>query len=362
MTGSPARWWGIWLTVAVLATAVLRALRGHIDLSHVEIVYLVLVLGASATGGGAVGLTVAAFAVAAIDFFFQVPFDEFAVDKGVDVYMLAAFLAAALVATALLARARHEAEEARRQAAETRRYAADAARAEAAADAARLKELALAAISHDLRTPLTTIKALAQSEPLAALPAGAAIGEQVDVLTALVDGAIDLTRAEQATLALDVGVNMAEDVLGAMVRQLRGVVGDRQLAVRADPGAPLAGEFDFVQTLRILTNLAENALRVSPAAGVVEVSARAAGEWLEFVVADRGPGIAAEHAETVFEPFVRLRGAGGASGHAGLGLAIARRLAAAQGGTLRHAPRTGGGTEFTLRVRRAEPSVDELPS
>lgn len=354
-------WWFAWFAAAAAVTGVLRAFRGGVDLQHVELIYLVLVLGASATGGGVLGVTMALASVASIDFFFQLPFDEFLVQKGVDMYVLLAFLATALVATALLTRARREAARARRQAAETRRYAAEVARAEAAADAAQLRELALAAISHDLRTPLTTIKVLAQSEPLAGLAAGAAIDEQVDVLVALVDGALDLTRVEQATFIPDLTINMAEDVLGAMTRRLRGVLAGRRLAVHTDSGEPLAGEFDFVQTLRILTNLVENALRVSEAGGVVDVAARASGDWVEFVVGDRGPGIPPEHAGAVFEPYARFGKTTGTAGRAGLGLSIAKRLAETQGGTLRHAPRSGGGTEFVLRLRRAEPEFDRPP-
>ncbi|MCC7195864.1 MAG: DUF4118 domain-containing protein [Gemmatimonadaceae bacterium] len=341
--------WAGWLLAMAAVTIVLRVTREAADLSHVELVYLLLVLGASATGGGAIGVVMAAASVACIDFFFQEPFDLISVDKRVDMLVLVTFLLTAMVATALLTRARRQAAEARRSAADARRFADEAARAEAAAEASRLKELTLAAMSHDLRTPLTSISAHAQALAAAGDPAGVTIAEQAALLSRLVEDALGFVETDIGTQARDVEVNTADDVIGALVRQTRPLLEGKHLVV--DIGSadqPLLGRFDFVQTLRILTNLVENALRYTAAGGSADVAVAAVGGWLQFTVADRGPGIAPSEAEAVFTPF--YRGGSRPAGRSGLGLAVARRLATVQGGTLTHASRPGGGTVFTLRL------------
>ena len=116
----------------------------------------------------------------------------------------------------------------------------------------------------------------------------------------------------------------------------------------------LTGRFDFVQSLRIVGNLIDNALRYTRAGGEVEVHATREGEWLAIRVADRGPGIPIAERERIFEPFYRPRSESPDVGHAGLGLSIARRLAELQGGRLHYEPRAGGGSVFTLVLPAAE--------
>lgn len=348
--------WAGWWFAAIGVTAALRMTRGNVDFAHVELLYLLLVLGASATDGGTLGVAVAAYSVVCIDFFFQEPYDRFSIDKRVDLSLLLTFLVTAMVATALLTRARRQAVEARRSAAEARRFAEEAARAEAAADAARLKELTLAAMSHDLRTPLTSIAAHAQSLAAAGNAAGRTIAEQAALLSQLVDDALGFAEADIASRSPEAEVNTVEDVVGALTRQTKGVLGGKRLVV--DLGAsdqPLLGTFDFVQTLRILTNLVENALRYTPEGSAVELRVASRDGWLEFKIADRGPGIAPSEAEAVFTPFYRSGSA--LAGRSGLGLAVARRLATVQGGTLIHESRPGGGTVFTVRLPSANAPV-----
>jgi two-component system sensor histidine kinase KdpD len=123
----------------------------------------------------------------------------------------------------------------------------------------------------------------------------------------------------------------------------------------ADAGAEaLTGEFDFVQSLRALVNLIENALKYSPSDTTVELGAVRRGTRLEFRVADRGPGVIASERQRVFEPFYRGPGSTADVGGAGLGLAIASRLAMEQGGAVRHEDRDGGGSIFTLSLLAAD--------
>ncbi|MCU0634261.1 MAG: ATP-binding protein, partial [Gemmatimonadaceae bacterium] len=213
----------------------------------------------------------------------------------------------------------------------------------------RVRDMVLGAVSHDLRTPITTIRTLAQ-HPVPAADSGARIDEQAARLERLVGNLLDLSRMRADAFPITPEPNVAEDLLGAVARQAHGVVRDATLAVQHDPtGELLLGRFDFAQLVRALGNLVDNALHVSPPGAVVDLSAAAEGEWLVFTVADRGPGIATDDAERIYAPFQRGHDAA-RDGGTGLGLAIARALAQAHGGWLRHTPRPGGGTTFRLAV------------
>ncbi|GJG85427.1 hypothetical protein tb265_06080 [Gemmatimonadetes bacterium T265] len=240
-------------------------------------------------------------------------------------------------------------------AAERVRLVAEAERAEALREADRMKDQLLAAVSHDLRTPLTTIKALAHDSARRGDANAAVIEEQADRLTRIVADLLDLSRARAGGVVVHPELNTAEDVVGALRRQVAGVLGagpqPRPLVVDLpvdDP--PLAGTFDFVATLRILGNLVENANKYAASGAPVELAAYAADGALVFEVRDRGPGVPAGERERIFTPFYRGAGAPADVGGAGLGLATARALAEAQGGTLAYAAREGGGSVFVLRL------------
>lgn len=233
---------------------------------------------------------------------------------------------------------------------------AEAERADAFRQADALKSALIASLSHDLRTPLTTIKALASNLRARALPEAASIEEEADRLNRLVTDLLDLSRLNAKAMPIRLELNTAEDLIGAAVQRVGGTTGSHRIVIRHDDAEAeaLTGEFDFVQSLRVLVNLIENALKYSPADAPVELSAARNGSRLEFRVADRGPGVAAQERQRVFEPFYRAPGVAADVGGAGLGLAIASRLAAEQGGELLYDDREGGGSVFTLALRSAD--------
>ena len=241
------------------------------------------------------------------------------------------------------------------------RLVAEAEHAEALREADRLKDIVLASVSHDLRTPLTTIKALAQSEALQGNASGAAIEEQADRLTRLVSDLLDLSRLKGGGFAAKSELNTADDLIGAAVRQTKGLFANRPLRTVIDLASPtLVGHFDFSQSLRVLCNLLENALRYSPPNECVELAARREGDTLVFSVSDRGPGVDPADVSRIFEPFYRSTNSPPDAGRAGLGLSIARTLAELQGGSLEYARRPGGGSVFSLRLPATELRADAL--
>jgi two-component system sensor histidine kinase KdpD len=239
---------------------------------------------------------------------------------------------------------------------ERARLAAEASHADALRAADRLKDALLASVSHDLRTPLTTIKALAH-DLRARDDRALIIEEEADRLNRLVADLLDLSRLQGGALPLNIALNAVDDLVGALVQRVTGILGDRILDIRfQDDSTLLVGRFDFVHALRILVNLIENAHKYSPPSRPVTLQVSRDGTVLRFAVVDHGPGIPAAERERIFEPFYRPAGVVPDSGSAGLGLSIARRLADLQGGTLDVAPSgaTNSGSTFILTLPAAD--------
>jgi two-component system sensor histidine kinase KdpD len=273
-------------------------------------------------------------ALMAFDWFFIPPYGTLAVDRPLDWALLLAFLVMSVVVTQLFRHAKSEA---------------------AAAQRAHLREAIVASVSHDLRTPLTTIKALAHDLAAEGDDRAELIEAEVDRLNVLVSDLLDLSRLNAGSLPMSIEANEAEDLLGAALQQVSGVSRDRTVSVTLDPENPLLfGRFDFTHTLRVVVNLIENALKYSPREQPIDISVKRDGAWLAFAVADRGPGVAADERVRIFEPFYRPEGVPADAKGVGLGLSIARGLAEVQGGTLSYGERSGGGSVFTLRV----PAID----
>ena len=230
------------------------------------------------------------------------------------------------------------------------RLEGEAEHARALREADELKNALLASVSHDLRTPLTTIKALAHDLRMEGHERAATIEDEADRLNRFVADLLDLSRLNAGSFTVAPEVNTVEDLFGAALRRVSGTLRERRLRVEADAGEPLlVGRFDFVHSLRIVVNLLENAARFSPDGATIDLGAVREGDELRIAVADRGPGVPPGEEERIFEPFYRPGGKFD-SGGAGLGLSIARRMAEAQGGTVRYEPREGGGSVFVLRL------------
>ena len=220
---------------------------------------------------------------------------------------------------------------------------------EALREADRVKDALLASVSHDLRTPLTTIRALANELRATGDERLVVIEEEAEHLNRLVTDLLDFSRIRSGSLPMETGLNAAEDLVGSMLQRLRGVRGHDRVDVTLPPGDLLIGRFDFVHALRALGNLVENALHhSSDDDGRVEVRVSREGDALCFAVLDRGPGVPPAERDRIFEPFQRAS----TTDHAGtgLGLAIAREVAEAQGGSITYHPRSGGGSVFELRL------------
>jgi two-component system sensor histidine kinase KdpD len=331
--------WIVWLALLASVTIGLIAIRDRINEAHVALAYLLVVQGGSARRGRAIGIVLALAAFVCFDLFFIPPFGTLAIQNPLNWLVLLAFLATSTLSAELI-------------------YRAQAERAAALEEAHRAKDAVLASVSHDLRTPLTTIKGIAHEIAEGGDDRALVIEEEANRLTALVAQLLDLSRLASGTTIVDAQPNEAEDLLGAAAQQVTGRLEGRELVIRVSPDDGLLfGRFDFSQTLRALVNLIENAAKFSPAGLPIEVAAARDGSWLVFTVADRGSGVPLTDRERIFEPFYRRAGSQPDVSGAGLGLSIARGVIQAQGGDVTLSDRVGGGSVFTIRVP-AIPSSD----
>ena len=218
-------------------------------------------------------------------------------------------------------------------------------------EADRVKDAVLASVSHDLRTPLTTIRALGSELRRGGDERAATIEEEAERLNRMVGDLLDLSRIRGGALPIERSVIAAEDLVGAALQRLRRFPGAERIRARVPAGDVLPiGCFDFVQALRALVNLLENALQHSAPERSVELEVTEEGDDLVFSVRDRGAGVPEADRERIFEPFVRGDAGSGTRRGAGLGLSIARTVAEVQGGSVRYRPRQGGGSIFELRL------------
>ena len=199
----------------------------------------------------------------------------------------------------------------------------------------------LAAMSHDLKTPLTRLRL--QVEALDNPPMQERIGRELDEMESMVREALALFRGlDDGEPAAPVDVNALLEKIREEFRDLGGTVTITGQALR-----PLVGKPQALK--RCLTNLIANAVKFGTRAEVLIAD----GADLVIRVRDHGPGIPEEELERVFEPFYRLESSRNRdSGGTGLGLTIARDLAQAHGGSLLLANLAGGGLEATLRLPR----------
>jgi two-component system sensor histidine kinase KdpD len=241
---------------------------------------------------------------------------------------------------------------------ERRQLRAEAAVAAGLAEANDLRAALLAAVSHDLRTPLSSIKAAATSllqqdvewTPQATRELLATIDEETDRLNTLVGNLLDMSRLQSGALQLvmrDVGL---EEVVPAAIKGL----GDRARTVEVNVEETLPRvHADAALLERAIANIVDNAVTWSPPDTTVRVEAGAVAGRVDLRVVDRGPGIPPDQRDRVFQPFQRL-GDQSNDGGAGLGLAVARGFISAMGGEITVEDTPGGGLTLIVSLEEAE--------
>ncbi len=230
------------------------------------------------------------------------------------------------------------------------------------------REELLAVVSHELRTPVTVIGGY--SRLLLAGDAGPVTDEQrrfllesaksCQRLNEFIGKLIEASREKKGGEVLELGSHALEPVVEAVRELLLPLAAERdsRILVRIDSAAAFA-RFDPLRVQQVLTNLIGNAIQHAGPKAIIEIATRAlptpmgGRRFVEVCIEDDGPGVAAEHRERIFQPWVQVS-AGGRAGGLGLGLSICRRLVEAHGGEISLAERPGGGCRFSFTLPAAD--------
>jgi histidine kinase len=215
----------------------------------------------------------------------------------------------------------------------------------------------IADVSHELKTPLASIKGYMEGLQDGVIPASPEtyqlVHHEADRLQRLVFDLQELSRAEAAQMPLHPVPVDAGALQSAAVDFLRPQFESKGVALHADPpAAPITVYADFDRARQVIINVLGNALQYTPPGGAVTIRASRNGQEAHFEISDTGVGLAAEDLTRVFQRFYRVdKSRSRAGGGSGIGLTIARHIAEAHGGGLSaHSQGIGKGSTFTLTL------------
>jgi K+-sensing histidine kinase KdpD len=356
-----ARAAAVGVLLAAAATAVATPLRHDLS-GDTVVVFLVAVIAATWLAGLPGGLAATTLSALSLDYFVLSPIHH--LEPGDEGHLLR--LGSFIVVSALVGSLYDATRTARRRAEEglvrERAKADELARTAAELRVANgAKDEFISLVSHELKTPLTTIVMEASLLERHATRAGAAddasalreITEEAQRLARIIDNLLSLARLDRGQRVATEPVLGARAVKLAVARHLARH-GSREIRLDIDPHVIVAA--DPLHVDQILQNLLSNAEKYSPPGAPIDISVSQAGPDVMFSVADRGDGIAPEDVARVFEPFYRASSTAQRAPGIGVGLAVCRRLVEAQGGRIAAEPRRRGGTRvsFTLPIAEEE--------
>jgi two-component system sensor histidine kinase KdpD len=373
-----ARWNGYLFAVLGIGivTILLAPFHDRVNSTTVALALLLVVLFTATFSGSRPALLASLLAMFSFNFFFLPPFYTLTVADSQNWVALTAFLVTALTVGELSARAKRRAEEAETGHRENKRLYEElheaferVSHAEAIRQSEQLKSALLDAVTHDLRTPLTSIKASATlliGEPNAAEPTELfsakeqqtmlrVITEEVDRLDRFIEGIIDLARIEAGDLRLRRHWGDVDEMIEAALARAEPLTRQHEIVVEVEDELPIVC-VDARAVAEVIYTLIDNATKYAPPQTLVRVTAkRASDEMIQISVEDQGGGIPLEMRERVFDKFFRATDEAATSPNrprgAGIGLAIARGIVEAHNGRIMVEDGSGGrGTRMTFTV------------
>jgi two-component system sensor histidine kinase KdpD len=225
----------------------------------------------------------------------------------------------------------------------------------------RLRNSLLSAISHDLRTPLTSLVGHADLMLLTQPPPtpeqadiAASMREAAMRMNALVNNLLDMARLQAGAVKLNLEWQPLEEVVGSALKAMRANLARHSVSVRLPGDLPLL-EFDTVLIERVLANLLDNAAKYTPPGSTIEIGASPGEQGtIDIWVEDNGPGLPPGREEEIFKKFERGQKESSTPG-VGLGLTICRAIVEAHGGAIHAENRPGGGARFIFSLPRGTP-------
>ena len=340
-------------------TICLAAVRSHLAFADDLLLYLAAVIGITLVGGLVPAVIAAIASSLLLNWYFTPPLHTWTIDSPQNLLALVLFVAVAVTVSSVV-------HLAARRAAVAAGLAAEAARAHGLVEGNRIRTALLAAVGHDLRTPLASVKAsvstLRQTDvtwsPEDQTELLATIEEGADRLNDLISNLLDMSRLQTGAVHLFVRPTSLEEVAPLVVH---GVDGGALLQVEMSEHLPLV-RADPGLLERALANLVTNALRYSPPGRPPTLIARAVQDGtdhgvVQIEVVDHGPGVPPEQWERMVQPFEQLGDRRNGNG-VGLGLAVTKGFVEAMGGKLSAAATPGGGLTMCIELPTSPAGAD----
>jgi two-component system sensor histidine kinase KdpD len=331
---------GLALALVALLTVALIALARFVDVETVTTIYLIPVLVAAIRGGVLPAVVAALAGIGAAAFFFYPPIYDFRVHNPVHVVDLILFIIVAVV---------------------TGQLAASVRKAEMREQADALREALIGSVSHELRTPLSSIvgsaSVLAQSSEIAKnaqlSPLVQGLREEAERLNDHIQNLLDATRISSEGIRPHAEWVDPGDIVNAAVERKRTLLADHRINVAIAGDLPLV-QVDPTLIEKALGQLIENAVKYSPPAAPIEITAEHGDHVVRIAVRDQGAGLSPEERDRIWERFYRGPRHRDSTAGSGLGLWIARALVVACGGEV-EAFSAGVGRGATLSLRLPVP-------
>jgi two-component system sensor histidine kinase KdpD len=343
-------------------TGLLKLFGEHINSTTVALSLLLVVLLVAAGWGARPAVLASLLGVVSFNFFYLPPVGRLSIEDPDNWVALFAFLVTAVVAGQLWSRAKRQAEEADAGRREIERLYTElqdaferASQAKALEQSERLKSALLDAVTHDLRTPLTSIKAsvttllddlpsnIDKGETISLDAEGRremleVINEETDRLNRFIEGLMELARIEAGEMHLHRRWGSIEEIVAAVMERAAPLTRDHRIHVRLDDGLPPM-RVDDRAVAEVIYTLVDNAAKYSLPGTNINVEAKSTdGQTVQLSVEDEGSGIPAELRERVFDKFFRAMRDGDSGSHqpsgSGMGLAIAKGIVEAHGGRI----------------------------
>jgi K+-sensing histidine kinase KdpD len=339
----------------VLLVVTLVTLFYHIiafvNATTVALTFLLVVLAAATRWGLVEAIAGSVFATLCFNYFFLPPVGTLTIADPQNWVALFVFLIVSIVASQL-------SERTRRMALESARAMEMAAQAELVRQKEEFKSTLLDALAHDLKTPLTSVKASASAllENAASLSASqreliSIVSEESDRLNRLVTEVLEMSRTEAGKLRLNREGCVVENLLQGALQQSKRQLEGREIQLQITPQLPyVSADAELIRT--VLRTLLDNAAKYSFPGQPICISAEKDDRGLRISVTDRGPGLSEEDLTHVFERYYRGAAAQADVRGMGIGLAIARDIVRAHGGKIwaESSPGQGSRFSFTLPV------------
>ncbi len=363
--------YGLALAFISLTLIIAMPLRPYLDIANIAMLFLLNVVVVAVKLGRHPAILTVFASVAALDFFFVPPYWTLVIGHMQYLFTFVVMLVVALTITYLTAGLRQQAREANNREQQTLtlyelQKVAQEAQLQMASE--RLRSSILAALSHDIRTPLTSLYGLAESLslikpplPLEAQELALAIRDQALHVHNMVSNLLEMARLQTSNMKLRKEWQPLEEVIGSSTKLLKLALQQHSVKVNLPADLPLL-EFDAVLLERVFCNLLENAAKYSPAETPITINATILASTVEVCVCNQGDGIAPEKLQHIFDLFERGNHESTVVG-VGLGLSICRAIIEAHGGKIEAKNQLSGGSCICFYLPLGNPPlIEEEPT